>query len=398
MENLLLKVLPEGEVMGVGVDKIAAILVLVIAVVLSYLVERLVRRLLLSAHPRISNKLGSRAEIIQRHKVLCRASFVVFPLCLMVLIPEFFPREDIGDRLFRTTEKILNFYFYAVLWYFLMGLLSATNDILSEYNRRSVRGFIQTVQLGVSVVFIVFAVSDILGKSPLRVIAGLGASAAVLMLIFKDTLLGFSASVELAVNDILRTGDWITMQKYGADGIVLEIGLNVVKVRNWDNTVSSVPTYAFVSDAFENWRGVEKSRARRVRRAVNIDMQSVKFCPPEYFDSIDSAQIADAFLPELAEMKKQAEGGVKITNLTVFRKYLQWQLDAWPSVVKDMLHFVCLRPPTTTGVPLELYFFTVPDWVEYENVQSYTYEYMIACVRAFGLRVYQEDSDASSWR
>jgi miniconductance mechanosensitive channel len=320
-------------------------------------------------------------------------------------IPIIFPQEDIGNLLFSITKKALLIYLFVSLWNFLISTLSAINDVLSIRTRKSVHGFIQTIQLLVSIIFFVLAVSTILDKSPLNILAGIGASTAVLMFVFKDTLLGFVASLQLSLNDMLQIGDWIAMDKYGADGVVIEIGLTVVKIRNWDNTITNIPTYALVSDAYQNWRGMSESGGRRIKRSILIDMQSVKFCDDTMLEQFKKIDILKAYLErkshelELYNQSKNIDNSVivngrRLTNLGVFRAYIEEYLGSNPNVIQTMTHFVRQLQPTSTGLPIELYFFTTTEWIPYENIQSDIFDHIIASTPYFNLRIYQEESDS----
>ena len=221
--------------------------------------------------------------------------------------------------------------------------------------------------------------SILLEKSPIDLFVGLGAAATVLMLVFKDTIVGLVAGVQLSANDMLRPGDWITMPKYGADGVVFEVNLTTVKVRNWDNTTVTVPPYTLVSDSFQNWRGMFESGGRRIKRSINIDMTSVRFCTPE-------------------EMKKYEERGLifpedrqeELTNITMLRRALMKYLKENPRVNQDLMVMVRQLQPTPQGMPLELYFFSADkQWVAYETLQADVFDYVMASVPQYGLHVFQ---------
>jgi len=347
-------------------DTLAVAAAVAAAGLITLAATHLLKKTLSAAFSKIKlKKFERQSEIIKNRKVVSKASAVVAPICMFLFVPAIFPKEDIGDALFQGTTKFLLIYLYAALWSFIMAALGAANDLFSIGTRKSVHGFVQTLQLLASLVMLILAVSTIMDKSPLNILAGLGASAAVLMIVFRDSLLGLAASVQLSANNMLQIGDWIAMEKYDADGKVEEIGLTVVKVRNWDNTITNLPTYALVSDAYKNWRGMEESGGRRVKRHILIDQQSVAF-----------------------------RGGSAETNVGAFRKYLEEFLAENPKVLPDMPRFVHLLQPTESGLPVELYFFTTTDWIPYEHAQSEILEHAIASARNFGLRIYQEESDA----
>ena len=212
------------------------------------------------------------------------------------------------------------------------------------------------------------------------ILAGLGASAAVLMLIFKDSILGLVAGVQLSANDMLRPGDWITMTKYGADGYVIEVSLTTVKVQNFDKTITTIPPYALVSDSFQNWRGMRETGGRRIKRSVNIDMNTVHFCTPDEIQSFIDKGLVD----------KKTNINEKTVNLAIFRNYILNYLNNHPKVNKDLMIMVRQMQPASEGMPLEIYCFSdTPDWIPYEALQSEIFEHVMAMVQEFNLRIFQ---------
>lgn len=409
MREFLLKIIPCDDFMGISKESLATLIMLFVVGAITIATTHFVRLALIALFRRIKiQKYERQTDILRNHKVFAKISATLVPICLLLCIPIIFPQAEIGDFLFSITKKTLLIYLYASVWNFLISALSAVNDLLSIRTRKSVHGFIQTTQLLISVIFFVLAVSTLLDKSPLNILAGIGASAAVMMFVFKDTLLGFVASVQLSLNDMLQIGDWIVMEKYGADGVVIEVGLTVVKIRNWDNTITNIPTYSLVSDAYQNWRGMNESGGRRVKRSIRIDMQSVKFCTPEMLAEFEKIEILKPYLDrkeneinlynkENSTAVSNSLNGRQLTNLAIFRHYLELYLESNPNVIQPMTHFVRLLQPTSTGLPVELYFFTTTDWIPYENIQSDIIDHVIASTPIFQLRIYQEESDASSF-
>ncbi len=406
MRSWLLNFIPQNGLLGLTQEEIVVIIMLLISVVIAVCATRLARELVTRLFKRIKiQKYARQSEILKNHKVFTRASAIIAPACLIFFIPTIFPQKDIGDVMFSATTKALLVYLYATIWNFAVALLSAINDLLSTRTRKSVHGFVQTMQLLVTLILIIMVISTLLDKSPLKILAGVGASAAVMMFIFKDALLGFVASVLLTTNDMLEIGDWITMEKYDADGIVEEIGLTVVKVRNWDNTITNIPTYTLVSDSYQNWRGMSQSGGRRVMRHILIDMQTVKFCDADMLEKLEKISLIKDYIENtkkgigesnLSKENQNADpvNGRLVSNLEIFRNYIERYLENNPNVILSMLHFVRELQATSTGLPLELYFFTTTDWVAYENVQADAIDHIISAAPAFGLRIFQEESDA----
>ena len=222
-------------------------------------------------------------------------------------------------------------------------------------------------------------------KSATAVLAGLGASAAVLMLIFKDSILGLVAGVQLSANDMLRPGDWITMDKYGANGFVLEVSLTTVKVQNFDKTITTIPPYLLVSDSFQNWRGMKESGGRRMKLSVNVDANTVHFCSADEI----SGFAAKGYVPA----ERYAHAGFPIANTQVFRDFMMDFLQRHPDVNHDMMVMVRMLQPTPEGLPVELYCFSsFTDWMPFERFQSSVLDYALVMAAEFGLRVFQRPS------
>ena len=405
MRNWLLQTLPDSEIFGANKDDIALLIILLLTLALTIFATKIFRLLLIALSRKIKlHKYEHQAEICKRHNVLKKASAIISPVFLLLLLPSIFPPEDFGDAFFNITTKLLLIYLYTTIWFFLIATLSAIDEIVFSQKGKSVRGFIQIIQLAISIVIFILAVSMLLEKSPFNILAGLGASTAVVMFIFKDTLLGFVASVQLTVNDMLQAGDWITMEKYGADGIVIEIGLTAVKVKNWDNTITNIPIYSLVSDSYQNWRGMTLSGGRRVMRSIPIDMQSIKFCTDEMLKNYSKISILKEYIVrkqrELYERNKASNldlsvplNEIRLTNLGIFREYIERWLENNPNVNLAMTHFVRQLQPTERGLPLQIYFFTTIDWIDYEDIQSEVFEHIIASVPTFELRIFQEETD-----
>ena len=274
-----------------------------------------------------------------------------------------------------------------------------------KQKNRPLKGFVQVLQVLLFFIGGIIVVSVLIGKSPMTLFAGLGASAAVLMLVFKDSILGFVAGVQLSANDMLRIGDWIALPGGVANGVVEEITLNTVKIRNWDETISTVPPYTLVNNSFQNWRGMQASGGRRVKRSVSIDMTSVRFCTPEMLNKYRSIDLIREYIDDTerrVEEYNAAHGikpgerrinGLHQTNLGVFRAYLERYLRNEVPVNAGMTLMVRQLQPTETGLPMELYFFTdTVIWVDYERIQSDVFDHVLAVIPEFDLRVFQNPS------
>lgn len=274
-----------------------------------------------------------------------------------------------------------------ILWTIIfIGLVFVSNLFNALSNRErlkayAIKGIFQMVKLVLIGIGVIMTISIIIDKSPTSILMALGASAAILVIVFKDALLGLVASVQLTANDMLKKGDWIVMDSSGANGEVIDISLTTVKVRNWDNTVTTIPPYALISSSFQNYQPMRHSGGRRISRSILIDAASVRFCTPEEIADLqkDGWLDSDTFDPE-----------VKQINLQLLRCYLEKYISSREDIRKDMLTLVRQMDPTPTGLPLQLYCFCAyTDWKEYERVQSEVFDHVYAVVPKFGLRIYQ---------
>ena len=251
----------------------------------------------------------------------------------------------------------------------------------------TLQGVFQMLKIVVISIGAIVVVSIFFDKDPSNLLAGLGASAAILMLVFKDSILGLVAGIQLSANDMLRPGDWIAMPKYGADGFVIDVTLTTVKVQNWDNTITTIPPYALVSDSFQNWRGMFSSGGRRVKRSINIDTNSITFCEGELRKNLIKKGLINA-----DEEQKQV-------NLTLFREWLEEWLRNHPAIHKEMIVMVRQLQPTAHGLPLELYFFSSNTaWVAYEHLQAEIFEYIYAILPEYGLKAFQSPAGTDLYK
>lgn len=276
----------------------------------------------------------------------------------------------------------------------------------TKYSRtRPIRGYVQTFQILVMVIAGVLVVATLLNRSPMAFLTGIGALSAVLMLVFRDSILGLVAGIQLTANDMVRIGDWIEMPKYGADGDVLEVSLNTVKVQNWDKTITTIPTHALISDSFKNWRGMQQSGGRRIKRALMIDLGTVKFCDFETLDRYEQYEYVGQYIKERRteiDTFNQEEkvdtaipiNGRRITNIGSFRAYIEGYLRQHPKLHKEGMTFLVRQlAPTEKGLPMEIYVFTNDTrWIQYEAIQADIFDHLLAAAPWFDLAVYQAPS------
>ena len=350
-------------------------------VVVIYLATMLFRRVVIPVIKRVTQSTRTSWDDIMLNNTLLKdISRLLPPLFISLLLPLAFGDESTTLDLLM---KLNSVYFIAMFSKLLITFLSALYDLSNQQNRfknRPLKGIYQMLKIVVICVALIIVVSILINKNPGYILTAMGASAAVLMLVFKDTIMGLVAGVQLSANDMLRPGDWISMPKYGADGDVVEVTLTTVKVRNWDNTITTIPPYALVSDSFQNWRGMKESGGRRVKRSVYIDMRSINFCTEEQMDALRK----HGWTKDLEREDKF------VVNLHIFRNYLEDYLRHHSRVNQNMTIMVRQLQPTAQGLPLELYFFSDgTDWIPYEHLQAEIFEHVFAVLPTFGLRVFQ---------
>lgn len=317
-----------------------------------------------------------------KHKVIHHLIHILPGILMYMLLPMAFVH---GKTLLLVSQKICVIYMIFALLLALNSSLLMLLDILNgkeNLKNRPMKGFIQVLQVLVFFIGGIVIVSIIVDKSPATLFAGLGASAAILMLVFKDSILGFVAGIQLSANDMIRPGDWVTIPSTNANGIVEEITLNTVKIQNFDNTISTVPPYSLVNGSFQNWRGMTESGGRRVMKSIFLDLTTLKFCTPEMLDTFRKE------IPLLADY--QPEEGVVPTNSQVFRVYVERYLCSLPVVNQDLDLIISQKEATEYGVPIQIYFFSRNKvWKEYERIQSDIFDHFFAMVPKFELKVYQ---------
>lgn len=355
-------------------------LIIIIIALLAWLADLFCRKLIIPAINTLVKKTNTTwDDHLLNERVLNNFCHIVPSLVIYMFLPFAF-----GDKPMWLSflTKLSEIYIIAtslkLIFSFINSiyLLSEEKEKNSERNR-PLKGIFQMLQVVTICVGLILVFSVLLDKSPIDLFVGLGAAATILMLVFKDTIVGLVSGVQLSANDMLRPGDWITLPKHGADGVVFEVNLTTVKIRNWDNTTVTIPPYILVSDSFQNWRGMQDSGGRRIKRSINIDMTNVRFCTAEEYTTYQTKGLIE-------------QNETEITNLTVFRRYLMQYLRQHPKVNKEMTIMVRQLQPTSCGIPLELYFFSAnKQWVAYETLQADVFDYVMAILPSFDLRVFQ---------
>tara|TARA_B100001063_G_scaffold90753_1_gene84471 strand:+ start:590 stop:1858 length:1269 start_codon:yes stop_codon:yes gene_type:complete len=296
----------------------------------------------------------------------------------------------------------------SIIW-FLLGLLNVLSTTYQEYKKPhqpSIKGYIQLVKIIIIVTAAVLIVSMMLDKSPLAFLTGLGAASAIIILVFKDTILGFVASVQVASYDMVRIGDWITINSLKVDGDVEDVSLNTVKIRNFDKTVTTIPTSSLITNGVQNWRGMEETKGRRIKRAINIDIKTIKFCDETLLNKLSKVAMLTKYIKDKIEeinsqnakinSKSEDLNGRALTNIGLFRKYIYNYLTESEHIRNDLTFLIRQLQPGQSGIPIEIYVFTNDtNWVNYENIQSDIFDHLLAALPMFELAAFQIISDTN---
>ena len=329
--------------------------VLILAILLvSYLTTLIFRHLIMPAVRKITARTKATwDDYLFNDKMMKASCRMIPPITWYIMLP--FAFDDKSAYLLQILLKI------CLIYLIITALMQMIN----------------LVSIGIGIILIISVLID---RNATVILTGLGASAAILMLIFKDSILGLVAGVQLSANDMLRPGDWITMTKYGADGYVIEVSLTTVKVQNFDKTITTIPPYALVSDSFQNWRGMRECGGRRIKRSLFIDMTTVHFCTPEEVNQF----------VQKGWITAPTEGNEPPVNLHVFREYALKHISNHPEVNHNLMQMVRQLQPTTEGIPVEIYCFSnTPDWIPYETLQGEIFDHLIAMIPEFGLHIFQ---------
>ncbi|MBS3746580.1 MAG: mechanosensitive ion channel family protein [Wenzhouxiangellaceae bacterium] len=376
-------------------------LIVVVSLVLHLALHRVVLRFL-GRGRRPGRTVWQRA--FSGHKLFSRVALALQGVVVFAMAGAFLEAGSLSMQLIEAATH---------LWIIVFTLLSLFSllDSVEEISRSAgpalklpLRGIFQSLKLVATTMALIFAVAFLIGKSPLILFSGLGAMTAVVLLIFKDPILGLVAGVQLSANNMLAVGDWLEMPRYGADGDVIDISLTTVKVRNWDKTITSIPSYALISDSFKNWRNIEEVGGRRIKRSINIDANSVRFATDDDLEHLRQAELlADYIENKLAEIDRyNRDKGVdpdsainarRLTNLGILRAYLNAYLGSNANINTDLTYMVRHLDPGPSGIPLQVYAFANrTSWVPYENIQSDIFEHIFAVIPEFGLRLHQAPS------
>jgi miniconductance mechanosensitive channel len=375
---------------------------LVIIIVITYFFDRILRNVIIKLFKIFSNKTTNTFDDFLAQSNFPRYSAHIIPLLILnSIIPIVLKNYPI---LLRTFEVLINIYGVILFVQILRSFLRSTQRFLRTQERfkdKPLESYVQIIMIFLWGVAIFYIIYQLTGKDVLS-FATLGAASAVILLIFKDTILGFVASIQVSVNDIVRIGDWITYSKFGADGAVTDINLATVRVQNWDNTYTTIPTYSLISESFQNWRGMQDSGGRRIKRAILIKQSSIKFLTPKKVNELKKIQLSKPYLDyiyheieqynkEIGADKSVLINGKNLTNFGVFRKYIDAYLAQNTSVSKELFSMVRQLEPTPKGIPLEIYCFSSDkQWQNYEAIMSDIFDHILAAVPYFELEIFEE--------
>ncbi len=382
---------------------VAIVGVLILSIAANFVAKRYILTALSHIISRSKTKWD---DAVLRQRGLDRLAYLAPALVIFILAPIALDGMEPSITFIRSTTQI---YMIIILMLVLDSLLNTVEEIYQNFEASKeipIKGFIQVLKILLYFLAAIFVISILLNKTPIYLLSGIGALAAVMMLVFRDSILGFVAGIQLAANRMVAVGDWIEMPKYGADGDVLEVALTTVKVQNWDKTITTIPTYALISESFKNWRGMAESSGRRIKRAVNIDMSSIRFCDEEMLGRFEKIQYISAYIEkkknELEEFNMATKvdnaslaNGRRMTNIGSFRAYVQAYLNMHPAINKEMTFLIRQLRPTEHGLPIEIYVFSKDKvWANYEAIQADIFDHILAVLPEFDLRVYQSPTGA----
>jgi len=377
---------------------------LAILVLIAFTLHWIARRVLLGLVVRLAARSKNHwDDFMVEHKVFNRAAHIAPALVIYVgahflLLPQL---------LTKYVQTIALAYIALMALTMIAALLNAGYAVYRTYPfsaGREIKGIVQMVKIIVWIFGGILILALLMDVSPWKFLGGLGALSAIVLLVFKDSILGLVASIQVSANDMVQVGDWIEMPKYGADGDVIDISLNTVKVQNWDKTISTIPTYALVAEPVKNWRGMSESGGRRIKRAVHIDMNTAKFCTEEMMDRFERFELLQDYLKERrvevsdfnrdrAVSTDELINGRRLTNLGCFRAYLVAYLRNHPMISDQLTFLVRHLAPTDRGLPIEVYVFSTDQkWANYENIQADIFDHLLAAIPEFDLSVFQSPS------
>lgn len=392
--------------MSTIIAELATILIMVmLAILLGFIADRITKKVLLSSFERLARKSKTNwDDLLIENKVFSSIAHLVPVMVVFYLLPDIFNNHE---SLVSYSKRISEIVIILVVIQVIFRFLNTTRMILSQidlFKDKPLHSYFQLIKIIIGIILGILILSIAADKSIMYFFGAFGAMTAVLILVFKDTILGFIASIQLSANDMIRIGDWVQMSKYGADGDVIEINLTTVKVKNWDKTISTVPTYSFISDSFKNWRGMQETGSRRIARSFFVNQHTVKFVNESLInrfknifilkDYIESKEIEIKNYNEEHKVDtKQVSNGRRMTNIGCFRIYLLNYLKNHPKINQDLTILVRHLDPSEVGIPIQVYAFcTDIEWPNYEAVQADIFDHILSVIDQFELEIFQNPS------
>jgi len=408
LENLIYDYLLETGISEESAKYLNMILLLSITIFAAFFLHYIIRKILLSVFTHFSAKTKSNFDdLLLKNKAPRNIAHIIPLIFTLKFIPFIFKDFPYFENF---VQKGLQVFTIILILWIARSLLNTIKDYLKtlpNLKDKPIDSYIQVFMIFAWAIGILSAFAIITGIEFIKFITTIGAASAVIILIFKDTILGFVASIQVSINDMVRIGDWITFEKYGADGDVIEINLSTVKVQNFDMTITTIPTYALISDSFKNWRGMTDSGGRRIKRSLNIKLDSIHYITNEELNSMKKIQSItnyletrqtdiDAFNTKNSINKKLLLNGRNMTNIGVFRKYIETYIENHSGTNKEMMIMVRQLAPETQGIPLEIYAFSSDKrWQNYEYIMSDIFDHVIAAVPYFNLEIFELPSNSS---
>jgi miniconductance mechanosensitive channel len=369
--------------------------IFIFAAAVHLVLHRIILKFVLRVH--FIDKSGSWLNALNKHRFFHNIVLMFQFAIMQIQSKAWFDESSLVNRFLCSISDL------AILFVALLAIFGILNSLQTMINSKSlklnfpIKGILQTLKLIFSLIFGLIAAAILLGKSPVILLSGIGALSAVMMLVFKDPIMGLVAGVQLSANNMLMVGDWLEMPKYNADGDVIDIGLTTVKVQNWDKTITTIPTYALISDSFKNWRGMSESGGRRIKRRILINTSSIKFLKKDDLDQLQKSNLLVSYLQDKVDtldkenLKHKVDmscmiNGRRLTNIGTFRRYLTSYLELHPYINHDMTFMVRQLESSSEGLPIEIYVFAnTTNWVEYENIQADIFDHIFAVLSEFQL-------------
>lgn len=386
-------------------ELIAVIILLTSVILIGFLIDKVTRQLLLTTFTKLAAKSKTDwDDLLVENKFFYAIAHLVPILFIFYTLPGIFGHHELlVDYSERLSEVAIILATISILFRFLNTAQIIVGRI-DSFKDKPLASYFQLAKIVIGIILGILILSILANRSIMYFFGAFGAMTAVVLLVFKDTILGFIASIQLAANDMIRVGDWVSMEKFGADGDVIEINLTTVKVRNWDKTISTVPTYSFISDSFKNWRGMEETGARRISRSVFINQNSIHFCTDEMIERFKKIHLIEGYV---AEKQKEivaynethqidtsvSSNGRRMTNIGTFRAYLLKYIETHPKINQDLTVLVRQLAPTEKGIPIQIYAFCNDiAWVNYEAIQADIFDHALAVIPEFDLEIFQSPS------